>query len=89
MFLKGLVHGFGQKCYKTIKHKKLKKSIHGTSEKFEIFHLFILGKIGQENVFDDILERKKVFLDSKITKFRKSKIWYFSKGVGPWFWSTI
>ena len=47
MFPKGLVHGFGQMCFKTIKHKKLKKSIHGTSEKFEIFHLFILGKIGK------------------------------------------
>ena len=26
MFPKGLVHSFGQKRYKTIKHKKLKKS---------------------------------------------------------------
>ena len=25
------------------------------------FHLFILGKIGQENVFHDILERKNAF----------------------------
>ena len=25
------------------------------------FHLFFLRKIGQENVFDDIRERKKVF----------------------------
>ena len=33
-------------------------------------------------MFHDILERKKAFLDSKIAKLRKSKI-YFSKGVGP------
>ena len=25
----------------------------------KIFHLFIIGKISQQNVFDDILERKK------------------------------
>ena len=30
------------------------------------FHLFILGLIGQENVFVNILERKKGLLDSKI-----------------------
>ena len=34
-------------------------------------------------MFNDILERRKAFLDSKIAKLRKSKIWYFSKGVGP------
>ena len=39
------------------------------------FHLFILGLMGQENVFVDILERKKAFLDPKITKLKKSKIW--------------
>ena len=41
-------------------------------------HLFILGLIGQENVFVNILERKKGFLDSKITKLKKSNIWFFS-----------
>ena len=51
------------------------------------FHLFILGLIGQENVFVNILEGKKGFLDSKITKLKKSNIWYFSKGVSPWFFS--
>ena len=38
-------------------------------------------KIGQENDFDDILERKKAFLDYK----NKSKTWDFPKGVCPWF----
>ena len=47
------------------------------------FSIFYFSKIGQENVFNDILERRKAFLDSKIAKLRKSKIWYFSKGVGP------
>ena len=41
--------------------------------------------MGQENVFVNILETKKAFLDPKITKLKKSKIWYFSKGVSPWF----
>ena len=26
---------------------------------FKIFHIFILDKIGQENVFDDILDTQK------------------------------
>ena len=29
------------------------------------FHLFIFAKIRDENVFDDILEKKKVLLDYK------------------------
>ena len=31
------------------------------------------GKIGQENVFDHILERKNAFLGSKHQKIKKSK----------------
>ena len=30
--------------------------------------------------------KEKSVLDSKITKLKKSKFWYFSKGVSPWFW---
>ena len=44
------------------------------------------GKIGQENVFDHILERKNAFLASKNQKIKKSKNWHFSKLVNPWFW---
>ena len=55
----------------------------------KIFHLFIFGKISQQNVFDDILERKKTFLDYKKQKVKKVKKWDFYKGVGPWFWSKI
>ena len=40
-----------------------------------------LGNIGQENVFDDILEQKDAFLGYKNKKFKKLKNWYFSKGV--------
>ena len=33
-----------------------------------------LCKIGQENVFDNILERKKAFLDSKIIKISQQNL---------------
>ena len=55
----------------------------------KIFHLFIFGKIREENVFDDILERKKAVLDYKKQKVQKIKNWDFSKGVSPWFLSKI
>ena len=40
-------------------------------------------------MFDDILERKKAFLDYKKQKVKTVKNWDFSKGVSPWFWSQI
>ena len=52
-----------------------------------IFHIFFLGNIGEENVFYDILKRKNAFLGYKNKKFKKSKNWYFSKRVNPWFLS--
>ena len=57
--------------------------------KMAIFPSFFLGKIGQENVFYDILEQKSAFLSNKNKKFKGSKNWDFSKGVSPWFWSKI
>ena len=56
-------------------------------QKWPFFQLFLLGNIGQENVFYDILERKNAFLGYKNKKFKKSKNRHFSKGVNPWFWS--
>ena len=38
----------------------------------KFFHLFLFGKIRQENLFDNTLETKKAFLDSKIKKLKKS-----------------
>ena len=38
-------------------------------------NFFFLGNKGQENVFDDILERKNAFLGYKNNKFNKSKNW--------------
>ena len=54
-------------------------------QKLPFLQLFFLGNIGQENVFDDILERKNAFLDCKNKKFKKSKNGHFFKGVNPWF----
>ena len=88
----------GKKLFQTIKHRKLKKSkigifpkglVHGFGQKFENFPFFIFGKIREENVFDDILERKKAFLDYKKWKLKTVKNWDFPKGVSPWFWSKI
>ena len=56
---------------------------------WQFFLFLILGKIGQENVFYDVLERKNAFPGIKNKKFKKSRKWKFSKGVSPWFWSKI
>ena len=42
-------------------------------QKWPFFQLFVLGNIGQENVFYDILEQKHAFLGYKNKKFKKSK----------------
>ena len=55
----------------------------------KFFHLLILGKKGQENVFDDILKRKKACPANKNKDIKKLKNWGFSKGVSAWFWSKI
>ena len=44
---------------------------------WQFFHLCIIGKIGQENVFENIL-KKKAFQDYKNKKLKKSKNWDFS-----------
>ena len=54
-------------------------------QKWPFFNFFFLGKIGQENVFYDILERKNAFLGYKNKTLKKSKNCYFSKGVNPLF----
>ena len=52
---------------------------HGFGPKMAIFpRFFVLGNIGQENVFYDILERKNAFLGYKNNTSKKSKNWHFS-----------
>ena len=61
--------------YKNINLKKSKNwdFSKGVSPRFfsNFFHVFVLGKICQESVFHDILERKNAFLDYKNKKLKK------------------
>ena len=50
-------------------------------QKWPFSQLFFLGKIGQENVFYDILEQKNAFLGYKNNKFKKyEKLTFFQRG---------
>ena len=57
------------------------KLTHGFYPKMAIFWSFFSGNIGQQNVFYDILERKKAFLGYKNHKFKKTrKLTFFQRG---------
>ena len=51
------------------------------AQKWLLFKLFFLGNIGQENVFNDILESKNAFLSYKKRSSNSRKIGIFSKGL--------
>ena len=55
--------------------------------KMAIFPTFFLGNIGQKNIIYNILERKIAFQDYKNKMFKKSKKWYFPKGLTHGCWS--
>ena len=57
-------------------------------QNWSFLHVFILGILGQESVFHDIVEGKNAFRGYKNKMFKNSKNWDFFKG-GPWFWSKI
>ena len=80
--------------YKNKKFKKLKNwhFFKGVNQWFwckngHFFELFFLGNVGQLKVFYDILERENACLGYKNKKVKKSKNWYFSQRINPWFWS--
>ena len=62
-------------CRKKLDNKKInliknskkcifpKRLVHGFRQKFEICQFSIFWKVGEKNVFDDILDRKTAFLD--------------------------
>ena len=50
-------------------------------QKWQFIELFFLGNIGQENVFYDILERKKSFLGYKKGSSNSPKIDIFPNGL--------
>ena len=54
-------------------------------QKWTFFQLYLLGNIGQENVFYGILERINAFLGYKNKKFKSHKIGIFPKGLAHGF----
>ena len=84
-----------KKPFQGYKNKKLKKSKNwhfskGVNPWFwskndNFTNFFFFGKIGQENVFYDILERRNASLGYKNKKFKESTNWHFFKRVSPWF----
>ena len=48
-----------------------------------------LKKIGLDIQYKNVLEGKQAILDYKLVILKKSKIFHFSKGVNPPFWSKI
>ena len=65
----------------------LKGLTPGFGPNMAVFSTFFLGNIGQENVFNDILERINAFPGYKKNNPKSRKIYIFFKGVSPWFWS--
>ena len=81
--------GYKKKTLKKSKNCYFSKGVNASFLDKNVLscNFFLSGKIGQENVFYYILERKKPFLGSKKKKFKKSKNCCFCKGVNPWVWS--
>ena len=81
--------GYKKENFKKSKNWHFSKGVNPLFwfKKWPFFNLFFCGNIGKENVFYDILKRKKAFLGYKNKKFKQSKNWHLSKGVNPWFWS--
>ena len=52
-------------------------------ENWQFFHTLNIGKIAEQNVMENVLERKKAFPNYKNSKLKKSKIWDSSKAVSP------
>ena len=80
---------YKNKNFKKSKNSHFSKGVNPWfwSKNGHFYNFFFLGNIGQENVFNNVPERKNPFLRYKNKKFKKSKNWPFSKGVNPWFWS--
>ena len=53
-------------------------------QKWQLFELYFLGNIAQQNVFYNFLKGKNACLRYKNKKFKKSKNWHFSKRVNKW-----
>ena len=49
----------------------------------QFFHALNIDKIAEQNVLENVPERKKAFPDYKKNKLKKPKIWDSSKAVSP------
>ena len=67
--------GYKNKKFKKSKNFHFSKGVNPLfwSKNGHFLNFFVLGDIGQENVFYDILKRKNAFLGYKKKKFKKSK----------------
>ena len=81
--------GYKNKNYKKSKNWHFSKGVNPWfwSKNGHFLTFFFLGNISQENIVNDIVERKNAFEGYKNKKFKMSKIWHISKGVNQWFWS--
>ena len=70
--------GFKNKKFKKTKNWHFSKGVNPRfwSKNGNFSNFFLLGNIGQENVFYDILQPKNPFLRYKNKKFKKSKNWH-------------
>ena len=83
--------GFKNKKFKKQKNCHFSKRVNPWfwSKNGHFFNFFFLGKIGQDNVFYVILERKNTFLGYKNKTLKKLKNSYFSKGATHCFWTRM
>ena len=75
---KNAFQGFKNKKFKKTKNWHFSKGVNPRfwSKNGNFSNFFLLGNIGQENVFYDILQPKNPFLRYKNKKFKKSKNWH-------------
>ena len=58
-------------------------------QKWPFIGLLFLGKIGQKNVYYDIVERKNAFLGYKKRSLKSLKIAIFLNGLTNGFWTKM
>ena len=75
--------GYENKKFKKSKYWHFSKGLNPwfLSKNGHFSNFFLLGNIGQENVFYDILERKNAFLGHKNIRSKTRKIDIFPKGL--------
>ena len=84
---KNAFFGSKNKMFKKSKNWHFSKGVNPWfwSKNGHFSNFFLLGNIGQENIFYDILERKNAFLRYKNKKVHKDKKLRFFQGVNPCF----